>query len=101
MSISELLKYLIDLTAVLLLALGIKGLSKVSSARDANRLAAIAMSFAVIGIFVDSTGGSGIAINSWILSYALFLILLSSPNLIPKYTKKIRPILTDRGIEYK
>ena len=37
------IKFAIDLLAVLLLALGIKGLSKVRSAREANRLAAIAM----------------------------------------------------------
>ena len=35
--------YAIDLVAVLLLALGIKGLSKVSSARSANGLAAHAI----------------------------------------------------------
>ena len=39
----EIFKYAIDLVAVLLLALGIKGLSKVRSAREANRLAAVAM----------------------------------------------------------
>ena len=37
---SDLLKYAIELVAVLLLALGIKGLSKVRSARGANQLAA-------------------------------------------------------------
>ena len=36
---SDLLKYAIELVAVLLLALGIKGLSKVRSARGANQLA--------------------------------------------------------------
>ena len=39
--------YLIDLLAVLLLALGLKGLSKVRSARSANGLAALAMGMAV------------------------------------------------------
>ena len=39
---SDLLKYAIELIAVLLLALGIKGLSKVRSARGANQLAAVA-----------------------------------------------------------
>jgi NAD(P) transhydrogenase subunit beta len=38
---SDLLKYAIELVAVLLLALGIKGLSKVRSARGANQLAAV------------------------------------------------------------
>ena len=36
-------------------------------------------------------------INTCILSYAFFLILLSSPNLKPKYTKKNRPIIIDIG----
>ena len=39
----SLLQSLINLIAVLLLALGIKGLSKVRSAKEANRLAAFAM----------------------------------------------------------
>ncbi|WP_320668109.1 NAD(P)(+) transhydrogenase (Re/Si-specific) subunit beta [Prochlorococcus sp. MIT 1307] len=65
---SAILKYSIDLLAVLLLALGIKGLAKVRSAREANRLAAIAMSLAVVGVLVDFLGGSssGISLNSWI-----------------------------------
>ena len=41
-------KFAIDLLAVLLLALGIKGLSKVRSAREANRLAGIAMMLAAL-----------------------------------------------------
>ena len=61
MSISLIFKSLIDLLAVLLLALGIKGLSKVRSARDANRLAAIAMSLAVVGVLVDFIGRSQIS----------------------------------------
>ena len=44
------IKFAIDLLAVLLLALGIKGLSKVRSAREANRLAAIAMMLAAFGL---------------------------------------------------
>jgi NAD(P) transhydrogenase subunit beta len=44
---------LIDLTAVLLLALGIKGLSKVRSARAANGLAALAMGLAVLGLLLQ------------------------------------------------
>ncbi|MEI8249926.1 MAG: NAD(P)(+) transhydrogenase (Re/Si-specific) subunit beta [Synechococcus sp. ELA057] len=43
----------IDLVAVLLLALGIKGLSKVRSARGANQLAAAAMALAVVGLLID------------------------------------------------
>ncbi|MEB3322403.1 MAG: NAD(P)(+) transhydrogenase (Re/Si-specific) subunit beta, partial [Synechococcaceae cyanobacterium] len=42
-----------DLVAVLLLALGLKGLSKVRSARDANALAALAMGLAVVGLLID------------------------------------------------
>jgi NAD(P) transhydrogenase subunit beta len=44
---------LIDLAAVLLLALGIKGLSKVRSARAANGLAALAMGLAVLGLLLQ------------------------------------------------
>ncbi len=66
MIISEFLKYAIDLLAVLLLALGIKGLSKVSSARKANQLAALAMGLAVVGVFVDSIGGIGISGIAWV-----------------------------------
>ena len=59
-------KFAIDLLAVLLLALGIKGLSKVRSAREANRLAAIAMILAALGVLIDSQGTIGISFNSWI-----------------------------------
>jgi len=47
------LAQLIDLVAVLLLALGIKGLSKVRSARAANGLAALAMGLAVVGLLLQ------------------------------------------------
>jgi len=63
---SAILKYAIDLLAVLLLSLGIKGLSKVRSAREANRLAAVAIALAVVGVLVDSLGGSGVSFNAWI-----------------------------------
>jgi NAD(P) transhydrogenase subunit beta len=43
-----------DLVAVLLLSLGIKGLSKVRSARAANGLAALAMGLAVVGLLVQA-----------------------------------------------
>ena len=66
MNFSEILKFSIDLLAVFLLALGIKGLSKVRSAREANRLAAIAMTLAAVGVFVESLGDSGIPFNSWL-----------------------------------
>jgi len=59
-------KFAIDLLAVLLLALGIKGLSKVRSAREANRLAAIAMILAAFGVLINSEGTIGISSNSWI-----------------------------------
>ena len=52
---TDYLKYAIDLVAVLLLALGIKGLSKVRSARGANQLAAVAMGLAVVGLPVSYT----------------------------------------------
>ena len=60
------IKFAIDLLAVLLLALGIKGLSKVRSAREANRLAAFAMLLAAFGVLINSQGSIGISINSWI-----------------------------------
>ncbi len=60
------IKFAIDLLAVLLLALGIKGLSKVRSAREANRLAAIAMILAAFGVLLNSQGTIGISINSWV-----------------------------------
>jgi NAD(P) transhydrogenase subunit beta len=43
----------LDLVAVLMLGLGIKGLSKVRSARGANQLAAVAMALAVIGLLIE------------------------------------------------
>ncbi len=60
------LKFTIDLLAVLLLALGIKGLSKVRSARQANRLAAMAMCLAALGVLISSLGDVGISINAWL-----------------------------------
>ena len=47
MNLPDIIKFVIDLLAVLLLALGIKGLSKVRSAREANILAAFAMLLSV------------------------------------------------------
>ena len=43
----------IDLSAVLLLALSLKGLSRVRSARTANGLAALAMGLAVLGLLLQ------------------------------------------------
>jgi NAD(P) transhydrogenase subunit beta len=48
------LPQVLDLVAVLLLSLGIKGLSKVRSARAANGLAALAMALAVVGLLIQS-----------------------------------------------
>ncbi len=66
MSIIASLKFAIDLVAVLLLALGIKGLSKVRSAREANRLAAIAMLLAAFGVLLNSQVTNGISFSAWI-----------------------------------
>lgn len=55
--LTESFPYAIDLGAVLLLALGIKGLSKVSSARTANGLAALAMGLAALGLLVQLQPG--------------------------------------------
>ncbi|MFN5698605.1 MAG: NAD(P)(+) transhydrogenase (Re/Si-specific) subunit beta [Cyanobacteriota bacterium] len=49
----DLLTASLDLGAVLLLALGIKGLSKIRSARAANGLAALAMALAVVGLLIQ------------------------------------------------
>ena len=57
MNLIDVVPYAIDLVAVLLLALGIKGLSKVSSARSANGLAALAMGLAVVGLLVQLQPG--------------------------------------------
>ena len=46
MTAAVVIKYAIELVAVLLLALGIKGLSKVRSARAANQIAAVALALA-------------------------------------------------------
>ena len=51
------LGWAIDLLAVLLLALGLKGLSKVRSARSANGLAALAMGLAVVGLLIQELPG--------------------------------------------
>jgi len=60
------LKFWIDLLAILLLALGIKGLSKVRSAREANRLAAIAMAIAVLGVLIGSFGSLVKSPEAWV-----------------------------------
>jgi len=60
-------EFIINLVSVLLLALGIKGLSKVKSSKVANRLAAFAMFLAVVGLLskylLNSDGG--ISLSSW------------------------------------
>ena len=62
---TDYLKYAIDLVAVLLLALGIKGLSKVRSARGANQLAAVAMGLAVVGLLVNYVGLPTFNAQAW------------------------------------
>ena len=65
---TNMIEFIINLLSVLLLALGIKGLSKVKSAKDANRLAAIAMLLAVFGLlskYLISEDGV-ISLSSWI-----------------------------------
>ena len=53
MTSSSLLAGAIDLSAVLLLALALKGLSRVRSARAANGMAALAMGLAVLGLLLQ------------------------------------------------
>jgi NAD(P) transhydrogenase subunit beta len=57
MTLATALSWAIDLLAVLLLALGLKGLSKVRSARSANGLAALAMGLAVVGLLIQDVPG--------------------------------------------
>ena len=67
MNFSDIIEFVVDLLAVLLLALGIKGLSKVRSAREANFLAAFAMFLSVVGLLLSNyLGESGIPDQSWI-----------------------------------
>ena len=54
MSSAALFQAVLDLLAVALLALGIKGLSRIRSARAANQLAASAMALAVVGLLVHA-----------------------------------------------
>ena len=61
----EFLNYAIDIVAVLLLALGIKGLSKVRSARGANQVAAIAMALAVLGLLISYAGQPSFTAQAW------------------------------------
>ncbi|WP_320674749.1 NAD(P)(+) transhydrogenase (Re/Si-specific) subunit beta [Prochlorococcus sp. MIT 1341] len=63
---TNIIKYAIDLSAVLLLSLGIKGLSKVRTAREANRLAAIAILLSVIGVFIVSFSNQSITTSALI-----------------------------------
>tara|TARA_Y100001970_G_scaffold207642_1_gene253019 strand:- start:3904 stop:5352 length:1449 start_codon:yes stop_codon:yes gene_type:complete len=61
------IEFVVNLLSVLLLALGIKGLSKVKTAKDANRLAAIAMFLAVVGLlskYILNADG-GVSLDSW------------------------------------
>ena len=65
------IEFVINLLSVLLLALGIKGLSKIKTAKDANRLAAIAMLLAVVGLLskyiLNAEGGVSLSSWSWII----------------------------------
>jgi NAD(P) transhydrogenase subunit beta len=53
----DFVSFAIDLVAVLLLALGLKGLAKVRTARSANGLAALAMGLAVAGLLLHLQPG--------------------------------------------
>lgn len=68
----------IDLGAVLLLALGLKGLSRIRTARWANGLAAAAMALAVVGLLLDQ----GLAGWPWML---LGLLVGSSVGAVVAY----------------
>ncbi len=62
MTNTTVLAYAIDLVAVLLLSLGLKGLSKVRSARSANGLAALAMGLAVVGLLIQQQ----LSLEAWL-----------------------------------
>ena len=62
LSLSSVLGYSVDLVAVLLLALGLKGLSKVRSARSANGLAALALALAVVGLLIQQP----LSLTAWL-----------------------------------
>ena len=66
MTAAVVIKYAIELVAVLLLALGIKGLSKVRSARAANQIAAVALALAVLGVLINFLSTSGIDSSAWL-----------------------------------
>tara|TARA_B100000674_G_scaffold20089_1_gene14161 strand:+ start:643 stop:2091 length:1449 start_codon:yes stop_codon:yes gene_type:complete len=65
------IEFVINLVSVLLLALGIKGLSKVKSSKYANRLAAFAMFLAVVGLLLKYLLNSEVGVSSsawfWII----------------------------------
>ena len=61
----EVLTYAINIAAVLLLALGIKGLSNVRSARGANQVAAVAMVLAVLGLLISYAGEPSFNSQAW------------------------------------
>ena len=66
MEFSNIINFSLELIAVLLLALGIKGLSKVRSAREANILAAFAMLISVVGLLLSNyLSETGIPDQSW------------------------------------
>ena len=66
MEFSNIINFTLELIAVLLLALGIKGLSKVRSAREANILAAFAMLISVVGLLLSNyLSETGIPDQSW------------------------------------
>jgi NAD(P) transhydrogenase subunit beta len=62
MTFFTVLAYAIDLVAVLLLALGLKGLSKVRSARSANGMAALAIGLAVLGLLIQQQ----LSLQAWL-----------------------------------
>ena len=69
MNLPDIIKFVVDLLAVLLLALGIKGLSKVRSAREANILAALT------AIIKAEPNSPLLIIGSISLGFALFNVV--------------------------
>ncbi len=93
MEFSSIINFSLELLAVLLLALGIKGLSKVRSAREANILAAFAMLISVVGLLLSNyLGESGIPDQSW------KWIIIGSALVLPWLTIKLLDFAPGKGV---
>ena len=91
MSASLILKYAIELVAVLLLALGIKGLSKVRSARGANAISGITVLAALTLIIKAGDNSVLLALGAVSLGFALFNVIggfLVTDRMLAMFSRK-------------